>query len=91
MKVIVDTDKLPCRKNENCLKCLFYDPEVVCNIPNTLETLFPKQKTGYWRKNRWCSKCNYDKHDHNYIRVPNNFCPNCGSDNRTKENKNEKV
>lgn len=39
-------------------------------------------RVGYWTKNGKCNLCGYSKRNHDYIRVPDKFCPNCGADMR---------
>lgn len=43
----------------------------------------PKSK---WIKDRYCSSCEWDKNDFDYIGGwKGNFCPNCGADMRGEE------
>ena len=48
---------------------------------------------GKWIKDRYCSSCEWDKHDFDYINGwEGNFCPNCGADMKGREqNGAEKV
>ena len=39
-----------------------------------------RAKVGHWTSNGKCNLCGYNKKDHDYVGVPDKFCPNCGAD-----------
>ena len=46
----------------------------------------PTERTGKWIVERYCSECEWDKHEAELVcNIPTNYCPNCGAKMRGEE------
>lgn len=64
--------------NEKC----FSENDVV-ELVKKAPSVAPTDRTGKWIVDRYCSECEWDKHEAELVcNIPTNYCPNCGADMR---------
>lgn len=56
-----------------------YNRDEIKKAWNNVTALSTIEKTGRWIAERYCSECEWDKHEAELVcNIPTNYCPNCG-------------